>query len=352
MSNRVHGVVGARHAVPGLGMPRPYGWLLLMAALFAAALPAQEAALVVVEKKAGEVGFYTAAGERIAGVKVGETPHEMVLDPDGRHLYVSDNGVLWMDYDGPGGNTISIVDLKARKRVGVIPLGKYHRPHGMSFDPAMRRMIVTSENPDALVLVDPDTRSVVEAYDNGGEAPHMVMLDRAGEWAYASNTNSDNIAAIRIGTGEKRIIEGCGRPQGGVLARDGSRYYVTCSNSAAIQIIDTAAKRAVGEIETGKGVNRIALTPDEQTLVYSIGGDNAQVGFADVASGKETGRVDLGGPPLSCTLSKDGRYAFAGVQDRDEIYVLSVADRKVVQVIKTPAGHGPDPVLDLGSYRR
>ena len=325
--------------------------IVIAALLVAATGVAQEADLIVVEKKAGEVGFYTSAGERIAGVKVGETPHEMVLDPDGRHLYVSDNGVLWMDYDGPGGNTISIVDLKARKRIGVIPLGKYHRPHGMSFDPATRRMIVTSENPDSLVLVDPDSRSVVESYDNGGKAPHMVMFDRAGEWAYASNTNSDNIAAIRTGTGEKRIVDGCGRPQGGVLTQDGSRYYVTCSNSATIQIIDTAAKKAVGEIKTGKGVNRIELTPDETTLVYSIGGDNALLGFADVASMKETGRVELGGSPLSCTLSKDGRYAFAGVQDSDEIYVISVADRKIVQVIKTPAGHGPDPVMDLGSYR-
>jgi DNA-binding beta-propeller fold protein YncE len=180
----------------------------------------------------------------------------------------------------------------------------------------------------------------------------MVMFDRAGEWAYSSNTNSNNIVAVRIATGEQRVIEGCAGPQGGALTRDGSRYYVTCRDSGTIQILDTAAKKAVGEIKTAKGVNRINLTPDEKTLVYSIGGEGAQVGFADVAAGKETGRVDLGGHPLSCTLSKDGRYAFAGVQDNDEIYIVSVADRKVVQVIKTPAGHGPDPVMELGRYQQ
>jgi DNA-binding beta-propeller fold protein YncE len=325
--------------------------LAIFFCLFPVALAAQEPALVVVEKKVGEVAFYTSAGERVAGVKVGETPHEMVLDPDGRRLYVSDNGVLWMDYEGPGGNTISIVDIKARKKVGVIPLGKYHRPHGMSFDPKTRRMLVTSENPDSLVLVDPDSRSVVEAYDNGGKAPHMVMFDRAGEWAYASNTNSNNIVAVRVGSGQKRTIEGCAGPQGGVLTSDGSRYYVTCRDSGTIQILDSAGKQPIGEIKTGKGVNRINLTPDEETLVYSIGGEGKQVGFADVATGKETGRADLGGHPLSCSLSKDGRYAFAGVQDNDEIYVVSVAERKVIQVIRTPAGHGPDPVMEIGSYR-
>jgi DNA-binding beta-propeller fold protein YncE len=328
--------------------------LLALAAtlsLSVAAAFAQEPALAVVEKKASQLALYNSSGERVASIPVGETPHEIVRDPNGRYLYVTDNGVLWMDYKGPGGNTISIIDLKEKKKAGVIDLGKYHRPHGMSIDPATRRMIVTSENPDSLVLVDLDKRAVIKPLDNGGEAPHMVMFDRKGEWAYASNTRSHNIAAVNIATGEKKIISGCGRPQGGVLTKDGSRYYVTCSDSGTIQIIDTAFKKAVGEIKTGKGVNRIEFTPDEKTLVYSIGGDATQMGLADVASGKETGRVELGGHPLSCTLSKNGKYAFAGVQDNDEIYVVSVADRKVIQVIKTPKDHGPDPVMEIGEYK-
>ncbi|MDA0204416.1 MAG: YncE family protein [Acidobacteria bacterium] len=308
------------------------------------------AALVVVEKKANQVGFYASDGTRLAGVSVGETPHEMVLDADGRHLYVSDNGVLWMDYDGPGGNTVSIVDLETRSKVGEISLGDYHRPHGLSIDPSGKRLLVTSENPNSLVLIDLKTRSVVKAYDNGGDAPHMVMFDKAGEWAYASNTNSNNVAAVNLETGAIVSITGCGGPQGGVLTDDGTRYYVTCRDTGTIQVIDTASKSAVGEIKTGLGVNRINLTPDEGTLVYSIGGEGKFVAFADVASLEETGRVELGGPPLSCTLSRNGDYAFAGVQDSDEIYVISVADRKIVQVIKTPEGQGPDPVMDLGSY--
>jgi hypothetical protein len=61
--------------------------------------------------------------------------------------------------------------------------------------------------------------------------------------------------------------------------------------------------------------------------------------------------VDLGGSPLSISLSKDGKHAFAGVQDNDEIWVVSVDGRKVVQVIKTPEGAGPDPVMAIGPYQ-
>jgi DNA-binding beta-propeller fold protein YncE len=322
--------------------------LLVISSLAASA---QEPVLVVVEKKASQVGFYTSEGERVAGVAVGETPHEMVLDPDGRHLYVSDNGVLWMSYEGPGGNSVSIVDIKERKKVGVISTGKFHRPHGMTIDPRTNRMIVTSENPDRLVLVDLKSRAVIQDFDNGGEAPHMVMFGPQAEWVYASNTRSDTLGAVNLNTGETKVIPIGDYPQGSALSGDGKHLYATCSDSATIHIIDTATQQQVGVIEAGKGVNRVVITPDQKTLVYSIGSEGKAVGFADIATRKQTGKVDLGGSPLSISLSKDGKHAFAGVQDNDEIWVVSVDGRKVVQVIKTPEGAGPDPVMAIGPYQ-
>ena len=52
----------------------------------AATLPAQNFPLAIVEKKAGAVGFYSPEGKRLAGVKVGEHPHEIVVAPDNRTL--------------------------------------------------------------------------------------------------------------------------------------------------------------------------------------------------------------------------------------------------------------------------
>ena len=84
---------------------------------------ADRASLAIVEKIAGAVGFYTAAGTRVGGVAVGTHPHEGILSPDGRYLYVTDNGILWMTNPGAGGNTISIIDVKGRSKAGVIDLG-------------------------------------------------------------------------------------------------------------------------------------------------------------------------------------------------------------------------------------
>ena len=41
------------------------------------------------------------------------------------------------------------------------------------------------------------------------------------------------------------------------------------------------------------------------------------------------------GPPVSCTLSEDGKLAFASAEETDTVYIISVADRKIVGEIKT-----------------
>lgn len=325
---------------------------VLIALLMAAPtmMPGTERAdLLVVEKKNNSVGFYASSGKRVGAVLVGETPHELVLSRDGRYAYVSDNGVLWMDYDGPGGNTISIIDLTTRRRAGILPLGKFHRPHGLALDPTSSRAFVTAENPDRVVLVDLDARAVIKDFDNGGSDPHMVTFGKDGEWGYVSNTASGTVGAVHAATGQLRLVEVGKGPQGSLLSRDGSKLWVTCRDEGSIDIIDTAAKAKIGAIKTGPGVNRVVATPDEKLLVYSLQSGEA-VGIADIATGREVAQIPLGGQPLSISLSKDGRFAFAGVQDKDQIWIVSVADREVVQVIDTPPGTGPDPVIEIGSY--
>lgn len=322
---------------------------ILSALSAAASAAAAQPDLLVVEKKNNSVGFYTSAGQRVGEVLVGETPHEVALSHDGRFAYVSDNGVLWMDYEGPGGNTISIIDLELRRRVGTLPLGKFHRPHGISIDPLSSRAFVTSENPDRLVLVDLDSRAVIKDFDNGGVDPHMVTFGSDG-WGYASNTASGTVGAVHVATGELRLIEVGKGPQGSLLSRDGTKLWVTCRDDARIDVIDTAAKSVIGSIPTGPGVNRIVATDDEGLLVYSLQTGEA-VGIADPHTLTELAQIPLGGAPLSISLSKDDRHAFAGVQDEDQIWIVSVRDRKVVQVIDTPPGMGPDPVVEIGTYR-
>ncbi len=279
-------------------------------------------------------------------MKVGTHPHEAVLSKDGRLLFVTDNGILWMTEEGGGGNTISIVDVRSRRRVGTIVLGRFHRPHGIAWVPGHERLLITVERPFGLVAVDPAMRKVARDYDVKGRSPHMVVPGPDGEWAYVSNTDSDAVAAVHLQTGQVKLIPTAARPQGGVISRDGTRLYVVNTDANRISIIDLRTGEMARTIPTGKGPGRIAMTPDGKTLVYNLQFEPG-VGFADIASGRQTAVLPVSGRPLSLTMTYDGRRAFAGIQDQDRVVFISVPNRRIERVVETPKASGPDPVIPL-----
>lgn len=321
--------------------------LLLLSCALAISAIGQTAAFVVGEKAAGSIGFYDAQFHRIGGAKVGTHPHEIVLTPDKKTLYVADNGVMWMTETSPGDNTVSIVDIASMKRTGTVDFGKFRRPHGITYDPVSNRVYATTEKPSQLLVLDPKALKVLRTYDVKGQAPHIVKLDRNREWAYVSNTDTGTLSAIKLSSGEVISMSSGERPQGQAMSPDGRTIFVANSGGNSIAIFDLQQKKNVGSIETkGKAPVRLVVTPDGKTLIYALQ-EGRTAGFADIASRKELTEIPLGGRPVSMSLSLDGKLAYCSVQEEDEINIISVADRKVIQVVHVPKGTGPDPVVPL-----
>jgi YVTN family beta-propeller protein len=315
-------------------------------ALLLASLLTAEPVYLVVLKGANSLGFLTPAGKAIATVPVGQHPHEMVFSPDRKLVYITDNGMMRMEHQGNGGNTVSIVDVKAKRKIGVITLGEFRRPHGIDIDSTGQRLVVTTELPSRLLVIDTGRRSVIRNFDVQGEQPHMVTLRRDGKVAFVSVTGASHVSAIDLSSGRLIKIPTEARPQGSVLSRDGRELYVTNSGASSITVISTETNKAIAHIPTGRGPNRIALTPDGGRLVYSLSAEN-KVAFGDPETRTELGYVLLPYRPASCTVSADGSLAFASAEAQDTVYLVSVQDRKIKGEIRTPKGSGPDPVLEL-----
>jgi YVTN family beta-propeller protein len=313
-------------------------WLLPF--LAEAATPA----FAVIEKVAGRVGFYDANLTRIGEARVGAFPHEAALSPDGRTLYVSVNGVLWMTEDAQGTNTIAVVDVPSMKKTADINLGKFHRPHGIAFEPHTGLLLATTERPFGLIAVDPVARKVVRDFDVKGKSPHMVMASKDGRRAWVSNTDSNSMAVVDLKTGSTTVVPTGAKPQGGVFNAGGDRLYVTSADCPCLVVIDTKTAKERARIKTEKLPGRVALTPDGKTLVYNTSNG---VAFADVATNKQVQSIDLGGRPLSLTMTRDGKRAFAGVQDQDKVFVIDVPARRVATMFEVPKGSGPDPVIPI-----
>lgn len=232
-------------------IPRYPRCLLAIPLLLASAQAASAPALAIVEKASGRVGFYDAAGNLLKEAAVGAHPHEMTFSPDGRYLFTTDNGVMVMTEKTEGEHTISIVDIKQEAKVGVVDLGKYHRPHGIDFDSSTGHVLVTTEFPSALLIIDPQKRAVVDVYDVHGKAPHMVRIAPDHRTAFVTCTDTSNLSMVDLRTREVPTLPTGARPQGIVFSPDFKRVYIANSDGHTITVVDAVAKKLVGDIPVG-----------------------------------------------------------------------------------------------------
>lgn len=314
-----------------------------------AALAAGPPALVIVEKGSSHVGFYDAQGNLLREAQTGLHPHEAIFSSDGRYLFTSDNGVMDMREKGQGWNTVSIIDVKAERRVGTIDLGEHRRPHGIDFDPATGHVLVTTELPSALLVLDPKERKVLRAYDVKGKAPHMVRLAADHKTAWVSCTDTSNVTVVDLDSGATKVLPTGPRPQGLAFSPDGKRVYVANSDGETITVIDAVKKELVGDIPVGgkhSGPVRVVALPDGKTILTALQLADA-VGYADAATMKRGKVIKVSGPTVSMNLSPDAKIAYTAVLAQDTIFVISVPEQRILRTFKTPPGSGPDPVLSI-----
>ena len=289
--------------------------------------------------------YLGADGKVLTSVGVGQHPHEMAFSPDRKLLYTTDNGTMRIENPGLGGNSLSIIDVAARKKIGDISLGDRHRPHGIDVDPKSGLLAVTTEAPDKLLIIDPSIRSVIKHFDTKGKTSHMVRFGPDAKWAYVSNSSSGTVSAINLDSGKVQLIQTGDRPEGSVLSKDGKELYVVNRESNNITVIDTAKNRAIANIPTGKGPVRIAITPDGNTLVYALMHEK-KVGFASPRERRQTDYMIVPGQLVSCNISQDGKLAFVSDEEADTIFVISIPEKKIVAKFHVAAGSAPDPVVN------
>src|SRR5436305_8950536 len=148
---------------------RPY-LLGLTSLVLASVVGAQGPALVVLNEAQASASIISLAdGRTIATMPVGDGPHEVAISPDG-------NWAVAANYGGrTPGSSLTVLDLRNRRAVRTIDLGTYARPHGIAFLPDGKRVVVTSEQAGAVVLVDVPNGRVDHAIATG-QPGHLLTL--------------------------------------------------------------------------------------------------------------------------------------------------------------------------------
>ena len=90
------------------------------------------------------------------------------------------------------------------------------------------------------------------------------------------------------------------------------RIYQTNAAGDAVDIIDPATNKVVMTIPGVEAAHGVTFSPDGKRAFFTVEAES-EVWASDTKTGKIVGKVGLSGHPNNITVSKDGKYVFAGI---------------------------------------
>ena len=294
------------------------------------------AVLLVLNKIENTLAIIDPASLRILGkVPTGEGPHEVIASADGRTAYVANYGT-----QQKVGNSISIIDIAARKETKRVELGPLARPHGIVL--ANGKIYFTAEVNRVVARYDPATDRVDWMMGTGQSITHMIVITPDGRRAYTANIVSGTVTSIDFAAPvpqQVAQIEVGKQPEGIDVSPDGREVWVGQNGDGQISVIDTATNKVKETFKVGEVPIRIKFTPDGRRVVVSDPKAGELV-FLDAATRKEIKRLKVEGVPVGVLITPDGRRAFVAAMQANKVLVVDLEKLEVAGEIEP--GQGPD----------
>ena len=297
--------------------------------------------LVVLNKEPATATFVdVASGETVATLPTGTGPHELAMTKDGRWAISTDYA---------GGNSLTVFDVTGPRVVRTIDLSAYPRPHGAFFLPGDSILVVTSEQSQRVVLVQPFRGEVLGAIATGAAGSHMVAITGDGSTLFTGNIGAGTVSrldvASRAKTGEFTVP---GQPEAITVSRDGTQVWVGSNAEGVVSVV----RPSTGAVETAldgfEWPYRIRILEDRGVVVIPDLSLHV-VRFVDYATHREVGRLELPEEgPQGITVTPDGGTLFLSLSASGQVAVIDLASRAVVRRLeagRTPDGIGWSPLV-------
>ena len=148
------------------------------------------------------VQFDARSGAIKGRVRVGVSPYELALTPDGKRLFVSN----W------GDKSVSVVDAASLKVIKTIPVG--FNPNDMALS-ADGRLFVACSNENTVYVIDTRTLAVLETISTSlypkaplGSTPNSLALDAKRRLLFVANADNNDIAVVDVRDREHSAVRG------------------------------------------------------------------------------------------------------------------------------------------------
>ncbi len=274
-----------------------------------------------------------------------EVPHGLVISPDGRRIYVTNEARV----------TLDIVESRTFQVTRRIPLSG--RPNNVDVSKDGRFVFVgIAEAPGAVDVIDAVTRTNVKTIAVKG-AIHNVYVTPDGKFAVAGSIPGKTINVVD--TASKTLawhltMDAGIRPMAFTTNPDGSTKEIITqlSDFHGFALVDFATRKEIKRValpdppgqhkETqglqGSPAHGLAITPDGKIL-WSTSKYYDYIAAYSLPDLKLLKVVPVGHHPEWLTIPPDGKYVYCAVAGNETTVVV---DNKTMKVVKTiPVGAVP-----------
>ena len=234
-------------------------------------------------------------------------------------------------------------------------------PTGMAITPDSRHLYVTNNNNyiipgqdsvEVVSLKDKKVKTIIN--DSSFNQPYTITINANGTKAYITNSNSTTVTIINIATNQvSGVIDGFDGPSGLVITPDGNRAYVNnyggpggvgSGNARTVRVVDLNSNSIIGEpITVGLAPAAIAKSPDGE-FVYTVNyvDGNPCTGTLSIIRTSDNlviATITEFSGPFGIAITPCGKYAYVTNFGSNNFIpfgtTLSIVDLQKHEIVKT-----------------
>ena len=333
-------------------------WLAVAGPTFAATSKVYAA-----DEGANTVSVIDAASfKKAASIPVGQGPHNVQVSPDGRWLWVTNNGEPGplaeampagpmpksehgaMAGAGVKAGAVWVIDTATDAVVAKVPVGK-HPAHVVVAGDG-RTAYVTNGGDNTVSVVDTAARSVLGVIPVVA-SPHGLRISPDGKQVWVADLKGGTVSVIDTESRKRvaQIAAGKGPAQVG-FTPDGRYAFVSLSEENRVAVIDAVSRKVLRKIAVGTVPIQLYATPDSKLLLVANQGTpkkpGTTVSVIDIASMKVAATITTGSGAHGVVIDRDGTRAFVTNTYANTVSVIDIAERKVIATV--PVGKGPNGI--------
>jgi YVTN family beta-propeller protein len=282
---------------------------------------------------------------------VGTNPTGITANPKRNEVYVVNSGPNQVN--GPNGS-ISVIDAAKNAVVATIPV--HRQPYFVEVNPAGDMAYVANSGSNSVSILDLKARREI-AVVGTGEGPGLVRIAPDSKSLVVTNRvgNSVSILGQVSGPGDwrvRKVIEGCPGATDAVILPDSTKAFVACSSGHQVMAIALARTGDANSparpdalealLDVGHSPVQLALKPDGGELFVS-NFDSDSISEVETRTNDVAGAYLMGSHPVHGLVSADNSLLYVSNFRSQELSIYSIDDgKRLVLPLPLRVGDGPD----------